>query len=436
MASVAPLPDNASLTEIAGRIQQRWAEFYAEEHRWQRIAGTLAGFLLACLVSCVTYSVALYIDEKPDVGLAVMATAFAGLMPLLVVGAAALFAREGRREPGLWGVAWVMAGLVAFLNVTEFIEDGKVWAGLGVCAAGLAVVGVPAICLRIPSCPHVDWDAVMIDYLTNVRTRSRAIGGQPITDFRDAENVAAAWLRRLGHPDAERTKDGPDGGNDVESKSAVAQVKFWKTKNVGLKDVQRINGSGKVGQARYFFAVKGYTKAAIRWAGSVENRVALFVFEPDGNLVAVNNHAKHALWKATPHLPSQSRKPISPKFELSCATFFSLGVIFLPVLGITGFLGSGRLEAIWICGAIWIAYLLGLWASVGRYVRRAFRIRREIGSWPKLRDVWKAENVVSRDAGTVSDEFVGFEPSLFIRTQRWANQVRFVTRVARRSISR
>ena len=62
-----------------------------------------------------------------------------------------------------------------------------------------------------------------------------------IRSERDAENTAGRWLHRLGYSDAVLTAAGHDNGIDVISAGAVAQVKRWRTKPVGI----RVKGQGE-----------------------------------------------------------------------------------------------------------------------------------------------------------------------------------------------
>lgn len=119
-----------------------------------------------------------------------------------------------------------------------------------------------------------------------------------IRSERDAENTAGRWLHRLGYTDAVLTAVGHDNGIDVISAGAVAQVKRWRTKLVGIRDVQRLAGAAEPGQTCLFFASYGYTAAAKAWAERSDQRVALFIMRDNGTLVAVNQWAYLALCDA------------------------------------------------------------------------------------------------------------------------------------------
>jgi hypothetical protein len=109
-------------------------------------------------------------------------------------------------------------------------------------------------------------------------------------DFKEAERAALAWMRSLGYVDAKLTKGGADGGIDVESATAVAQVKAEQNPT-GRPAVQKIRGAAtNLGREALFFATAGYTRQASVWAD--EAGVALFELRPDGNARPVNVHAQ------------------------------------------------------------------------------------------------------------------------------------------------
>ncbi|MFI8976885.1 restriction endonuclease [Nocardia asteroides] len=110
---------------------------------------------------------------------------------------------------------------------------------------------------------------------------------QYIGSPREAEENAAKVLRRMGFRDAATTPVGPDGGIDVVSSGALAQVK-WQGARVGRPDVQRLYGArGRNHHKRlFFFAASGYTEAAIGYAN--EQDIALYTFDPTGAARLVN----------------------------------------------------------------------------------------------------------------------------------------------------
>lgn len=144
-----------------------------------------------------------------------------------------------------------------------------------------------------------------------------------IRSDRDAENTAGRWLHRLGHSDAVLTAAGHDNGVDVISAGAVAQVKRWRTKPVGIREVQRLAGAAEPGQTCLFFASYGYTAAARAWAERSDHRVALFIMRDNGTLVAVNRWAYLALCDA----PTRWWCPSRPRRRLTAGDLCWLVVV-------------------------------------------------------------------------------------------------------------
>ncbi|WP_285689957.1 restriction endonuclease [Actinoplanes sp. NBRC 103695] len=149
-----------------------------------------------------------------------------------------------------------------------------------------------------------------------------------IRSDRDAENTAGRWLHRLGYTDAVLTAAGHDNGIDVRSAGAVAQVKRWRTKPVGIRDVQRLAGAAEPGQTCLFFASHGYTAAAKAWAERSDQRVALFIMRDNGSLVALNQWAYLALCDA----PIRWWCPTRPCTPLTAKDFGWLVVLLALVL--------------------------------------------------------------------------------------------------------
>jgi Restriction endonuclease len=75
-------------------------------------------------------------------------------------------------------------------------------------------------------------------------------------------------MQWMGFTDAKRTPSGPDGGLDVVSSQAVAQVKLHG-RPIGRPDLEKLQGAAAGAQA-IFFAAEGYTQEAVGWAASVE----------------------------------------------------------------------------------------------------------------------------------------------------------------------
>jgi hypothetical protein len=97
-------------------------------------------------------------------------------------------------------------------------------------------------------------------------------------DWPIAEQFAVDHMRHLGFKDAKLTPAGADGGIDVESATAVAQVKHWKN-SVTRPDVQRLNGAAPANTSRLFYAASGFTRDARLFAD--EQKIALFEYDLD-----------------------------------------------------------------------------------------------------------------------------------------------------------
>ncbi|QXF84298.1 restriction endonuclease (plasmid) [Rhodococcus pyridinivorans] len=110
----------------------------------------------------------------------------------------------------------------------------------------------------------------------------------------DAEFFAAARMRDMGFSDARVTGRGADGGIDVVSRRAIAQVK-WKHSEVTRPDLQRLYGARGADHSKYmlFFAELSdmpYTQPAIEYAN--KHRIGLFAYTTDRTLFPLNQHAR------------------------------------------------------------------------------------------------------------------------------------------------
>jgi Restriction endonuclease/Protein of unknown function (DUF2510) len=114
-------------------------------------------------------------------------------------------------------------------------------------------------------------------------------GHRLIRTAADAEEVAAEWMRFWGYSDARRTPTGPDSGIDVDSSTAVAQVKAHH-RPVGRPDIQKLQGVAMhLGRAALFFSLESYTREATEWANAAG--VALFRFDLQGTPAPENEAA-------------------------------------------------------------------------------------------------------------------------------------------------
>jgi hypothetical protein len=115
-----------------------------------------------------------------------------------------------------------------------------------------------------------------------------------IDSWQVAERNAAAWMQSWGFTDAVVTAGGADGGIDIASGRALAQVKF-EARQVGAPAVQRLVGArGRdVDKALLFFSGVGYAQPAIAYADTMD--VALFKYDLLGTMAPVNGVAERMM---------------------------------------------------------------------------------------------------------------------------------------------
>ncbi|MFI8696761.1 restriction endonuclease [Dietzia maris] len=105
----------------------------------------------------------------------------------------------------------------------------------------------------------------------------------------NAQNLMCSW----GYLDAVAGTGGADGGIDVRSTRALAQVK-WKGGVTGRPDCQKLVGARGTGTEQlFFFSASGYSAQAIEYADQVG--MALFTYDPVGAAEAVNPAARRVL---------------------------------------------------------------------------------------------------------------------------------------------
>lgn len=133
-----------------------------------------------------------------------------------------------------------------------------------------------------------------------------------IATARAAEENAAVRMRQLGFGDASVTNGGPDGGVDVRSSTAIAQVKCW-FRPVGTPDLQRLFGARGHQQhlKMLFFARSGYARGAISYA--TDHEIALFTFDDEGHFSPVNDHARTLISHRSTARSTERSLPSSPK---------------------------------------------------------------------------------------------------------------------------
>lgn len=122
-----------------------------------------------------------------------------------------------------------------------------------------------------------------------------------------AERNAAEQMRALGFADAQVTRGGADGGIDVRSSRAIAQVKY-QAHQIGRPAVQNLYGARGTDHhlKMLFFAGTAYSAPAIKYADSVG--VCLFEYSPLGELTAINAAAV-ALRREAVKTPGVQRPP-------------------------------------------------------------------------------------------------------------------------------
>jgi hypothetical protein len=435
--------DTFRLYQAAAAAQIRWAADYVQQHRYRRryawlVAVPLAGYLaygIFCLLGGSWWDAFL------------IAFCFT-LIPLCCIQIATEEATKGYPAAGSWLVAWVMLLLDGGELLWRYHSPGHLAYGITQAFPAVCIPLVLAYGLRIPLDPSVDWARVQDDFLCNVETAgSREVKSPRISDYRQAEEISASWLRRFGYRDAEvscKSGSGHDDGIDVYSVRAVAQVKYWLTKRVGIREVQRLAGASEPGQAKFFFAASGYTKEAARWAALSDQRVALFIIRPNGHLRAENYYAKKAVWFAKFRVPLELRKPRQRKVwpEVISTFFFGLGTAFflavLAQLVTASHIQGGKAEPVAIIMSLTVLFLLMFIHTSAAIIRRLVNATRNYfryRQWPGWRSIFVDPPKHYHDIGLPSDDFVGFEIPALLRIVALAIDLRSSLRRCHRLVS-
>lgn len=118
-------------------------------------------------------------------------------------------------------------------------------------------------------------------------------------------------MRELGYADAQVTVGGADGGIDVHSSAALAQVK-WRGGMVGRPELQALFGARGTDFSKQllFFAASDYSQHAVGYAD--HSQIALFVYDPIGILAPKNRHAAALLNSGQHNLLGRSSQPGLP----------------------------------------------------------------------------------------------------------------------------
>lgn len=153
-----------------------------------------------------------------------------------------------------------------------------------------------------------------------------------ITSPTAAEENAAARMREFGFADAEITGGSADAGIDVQSRRAIAQVK-WQGAVTSRPDLQRLYGArGAVdNRALLFFSASGYSGHAVEYADQCG--ISLFTYDPLGKVSAVNSSAEDYISIAQDRRSalmrtvqiSQPKRPLAPRGSAGSSVPLTLG---------------------------------------------------------------------------------------------------------------
>lgn len=115
-----------------------------------------------------------------------------------------------------------------------------------------------------------------------------------VTTPKQAELNAAAQMISWGYLDAASPLHGADGGIDVRSSKALAQVKFRGVK-AGRPEIQNLYGAaaGESSKALMFFDFKGYSPQAVEYANQMG--IGLYVYDTSGAVSGVNGAGRRLM---------------------------------------------------------------------------------------------------------------------------------------------
>jgi hypothetical protein len=416
MTDRAPLTDHnalvaPTLAEQAQAAQLAWAVTYARTHRVKRSAAWLASIILSSLFGFCAFRA----DTVDSFTTKLADTGCASYGPLILAYLASLPQLFGGKINRIWIFFWLFLSLDIVIGAAIFGESQYLTGTF--CIADASSIGtILALALRVPNDPAVNWETVRVEKLTLVRT---ARGGQRyeeiISGYRDAEEISASWMRRFGYRDARTTPIGPDNGIDVWSTGAIAQVKYWTSKRVGIKEVQRLAGTISPGQIPYFFAGSGYTRPAIQWAGNSDNQIRLFILQSDGNLIACNYQARRTLWSAREHTPSAHSRPLPFWLTFPASLFCLADSLLLGYASIEMFLHGPIVLAISFALMAIALFAVAVFFSAKPLGRMARNLRQ--GKPINLRGSFTFEEP-DPDSGLPSDYFTGYEKDFMVNVHR------------------
>src|SRR5687767_14374396 len=122
------------------------------------------------------------------------------------------------------------------------------------------VLVVPGVFVEGPAAGD-EPQARVVDVAVHLLRRGAAVAPTMEMTWQAAETLAEQHMRRIGFADAAVTASGADGGLDVVSAQAVAQVKHHAAP-VSAPALQQTVGAAPSAALVLFYALAGYTRAA------------------------------------------------------------------------------------------------------------------------------------------------------------------------------
>ena len=174
-----------------------------------------------------------------------------------------------------------------------------------------------------------------------------------ITTPEAAETIAAARMREFGYSDARVTGRGADGGMNVVSARAEAQVK-QESYQTGRPALQRLYGARGDDRSRdlLFFSAAGYSRQAVAYADTVG--IALFTYDVLGRIAAANPVGRlveelaaqefpceTATAVAGPSSPKKGDRPSPPADGLSPLSALLVAVLLAEIAVLIAWYSSG-----------------------------------------------------------------------------------------------
>lgn len=193
-----------------------------------------------------------------------------------------------------------------------------------------------------------------------------------ISSWREAEVNARDWMISWGFENSHLTGPGSDGGIDVRSTAAIAQVKF-EAKQVGRPQLQQLVGA----RARnnntqmLFFTGAGYSSHAIAYANEMD--IALFHFKLDGSVSAINRAGREVARNSSPKNITHRRNPNSTDDAsgAGCAIFIAIVCCIVVTVGVISGTIFDSIGNILLFSGAFITAILCLGA--GLQITREFR---------------------------------------------------------------